>query len=135
MDKQAVKFFVANAGYSYNPKTETKQQGRKRGAIQLATAERAAELAGAEYDWQPEQEPIEEFLDTSVGKGKYFRTESERDEYLDKYRDDCWFVVLRDGDGTIRASLGGIVGLTREYRRLVEAELALEAFGQEFFIQ
>lgn len=45
-------FFYEHAGYSYDPLTETPEQGRQRGATVLAQAERESRDAGDSYEWR-----------------------------------------------------------------------------------
>jgi len=113
----AVEFFYDNAGYSYDPATETVEDGRLRGARQLAMAERFAQVMGAEYVWED---------DWSLGH-------SHAEEFPDAYDnepDTCEWVQLRVtlpcGHSDIVASLSCIDDATPEYRRVIEAELALE---------
>jgi len=114
-------FFYTNAGYSYDPKTETAEQGRMHGAMELAKAERWARENGYTYVWEDDG-----------------CTEVQRD-------DGTWEQLPAVGcamhapldDSQWRnnpipcQSLGGITesddaSERRAYRRVVEAELALE---------
>ncbi len=104
--QQAYLFFLRNAGYSYDPKTETKQAGRSRCARQLAKAERDAAALGFTFEWQ------EDDIFASHGH--------------DEHPNTCEVCFCLDGDKVL-ASLGCIDDATREYRRVIEAELALEA--------
>ena len=47
----AEQFFFDNAGYSYNPETETPEQGRTRCAQRLAEAEEEADRRGWWVEW------------------------------------------------------------------------------------
>ena len=116
------RFFLQHAGYSVLP-------GRAVCALALARAERVAkDLADATFEWEDDfDQPIEDLLDPSV-----FRSEEEFKAYCDRYRDDVTGCVLRDANGEVRASLWAIIGADSAYRRVVEAELSLEAFGQEY---
>ncbi len=113
---EAEKFFHEHAGYGYNPKKETKEQGRRSGAKRLARAEAIASSRGWQYEW--EEDPEE-------WQGDVGERPSE-----------VLTAVLRDEDGNVLASLGG-VGLSgnfaedRRYRRTVEAELALQAASEK----
>ena len=112
-------FFLKHAGVSYNPATatETEQQGRIRGARALAKAERQARQMGYSYQWSTDR-----FSDSSEWS-------------VESPAWDQWVCVLFDSDGNMLDSLGGIdFGRDGEpwgspYRRVVEAELALEARG------
>jgi len=110
-------FFLKYAGVSYNPATETEQQGQVRGARALARAERRARQQGYGYQWS-----IDQFSDSSEWS-------------IERPAWDQWVCILFDSDGSMRNSLGGIdFGRDGEprgdpYRRVVEAELALETLG------
>ena len=54
--QSAVEFFVENAGYSYNPKTETPEEGQRRTAMALAEAEREGSDAGLSFSWDVDEE-------------------------------------------------------------------------------
>lgn len=109
-------FFLKHAGYSYDPKTETPQAGRSRCARQLAKAERDARALGYTFEWDDDPDG---------------RDDSDEDV------ETCESCVCLDGEvgadedrnSHILAVLGGICDATREYRRVVEAELALEALA------
>src|SRR5262245_58257864 len=99
-------FFFRNAGYSYNPKNETRIQGRWRCARDLAAAEQHAARMGWTATWEWDAMEWD-------GEGP------APHEVL-----GC---VLKNADGEILASLWGIGDPSRDYRRVVEAELAAEA--------
>lgn len=108
----AVAFFFDKAGRSYNPKTETETQGRMRGAEALAQAEMRARDEGYSFHW------IED-------------TDADRSGV--DHESPLWLCMLRDATGHgVVGSLGGInFGADGEpwgddYRRVVEAEMALE---------
>ncbi len=115
---KAFRFFHDNAGYIVGH--------RAVGALRLARAERVAkELLdeSVSFIWE-EDEP------TEVWTGK-------RVNGKDEFSMEPAVYCLLQMNGRTLASLGGITesGDTRirnEYRRVVEAELALEAFGAEF---
>ena len=113
--QQAYLFFLRNAGCSYNPNTETKQQGMARGARRLAKAERDARALGYTFEWND---------DWSIGDHS-----KEFDCYEDGGPDTCEYCLMRDENGKVVQSLHCIDDATREYRRVVEAELALEQLG------
>ena len=115
---KAIRFFQEHAGYCTPP-------GKMVCAKHLAIAERAAELSGAVYEWEYEQSFLapEDLTDDA--------------KLIEKWREnppEVMNCILRDGNGVVRASLGGIIDADANYRRVIEAELALEAFGQEYFI-
>ncbi len=111
-----VRFFMANAGYSYNPATETPAQGRYRGARKLAAAESRASARGYSFEWQPSDEDSSSFCD-------------------DEPAWQLWDCLMRDPAGNIVGSLcacdfgrhGSPWG--QSYRRVVEAEIACEVFA------
>ena len=111
------RFFYKHAGYGYNPRVETAEQGRRRGARALAAAEAYATAAGWEYQWDYDPEPC---IGCDCGSADCPCSSGAPHEIL------C--VLLNDRDnGRTLAALGGICGATREYRRVVAAELAMEA--------
>jgi hypothetical protein len=109
-----VGFFHKHAGYAVR-RGESKAKAKTRGALALARAEAEAEARGWTVDW--EEDPEE-------WQGDIARPF------------EVLTAVLRDADGHVRASLGG-VGMTgnqrtdADYKRVVEAELADEALGRE----
>lgn len=113
--KTAYHFFYTNAGWSYDPAVETKAQGRARCAKALARAEARALDSGLRYVWH---------VDSNA---------SSRD-FCDKDY-PLWACMLVRGESEILESLGGIdFGENGQpwgdpYKRVVEAELALEHFG------
>jgi hypothetical protein len=110
-EQKVVSFFMKHAGSSYTPGKETKAQGKRRGAVALAHAEAEASRRGWRVSWEYSQEPYE------MGDA-----ESEMPS-------EVYDAVLRDENGEMLESLGMIGDPSREYRRVVEAELALEALG------
>lgn len=118
------RFFMEHAGYSVPP-------GRAACALALARAEHVAkDIADATFEWEDDfDQPIEDLLDPSV-----FRSEEEFKAYCDQYRNDVTGCVLRDANGEVRASLWGIIGADSNYRRVIQAELAHEAFAEEYRI-
>jgi hypothetical protein len=117
--QQAVAFFYEQAGWSYNPSNETAEEGRARGALRLATAEDYAQTHDWMFAWEPDPEPC--YCDADSHEH-----EVEFCVLFDRAHDD-FDAVGRLLKRRILASLYGICGATREYRRVVEAELALEA--------
>ena len=102
-------FFLRDAGTSYNPKTETKRQGQYAGARRLAKAERDARALGYTFEWHADL--------------SFAHSHDEKPPVT------CEYCLMRDSDGAGVQSLGCIDDATREYRRVVEAELALEQLG------
>ena len=103
-------FFRTNAGYSYDPATETEELGRWRTARELAAAETYAKAHGWTYEWG------EDWADTPP-----------EDVWNSEYSEYCLLLV----DGEQKQSLCGIWDATPEYRRVIEAELALEEMPLE----
>lgn len=110
MTKQQ-QFFYDNAGYSVAP-GETTEQGRERCAIALATAETWAVENG--YEWYEGQD---------VNADLSWMDEDERDEA------EVIYILLMDENAHVVQSLHGITNPTNAYRRVVRAELALEAMA------
>lgn len=117
----AEKFFYEHGGYSYDPKKETKEQGHRSTARAMAKAEEIAERLEWQFTWEEDPEPYE------MGDAE---TEMPAEVLT------C---LLRDENGNVIASLGGI-GMSgnhrqdKEYGRVVEAELALEAAHEKGLI-
>ena len=115
----AYHFFLANAGYSYDPKTQTPMQGRRECARKLADAERGARDAGYSFHWG--EDPHADSSDFSNRKPAY----------------RLWCVDMFNPEGITVASLGGIdfgrdgSPWSDPYRRVVEAELACEIPADE----
>lgn len=119
------KFFFEHAGYGRNP-DETEAQARTRGAVELAAAEAMARDEGVSFQWS---------VDADVTSADWI--EAGQDGSRDHNPWETWMCVARDEDGKHIGSLGG-VDFGRggspwgdPYRRVVEAELALEHFCDE----
>ena len=78
-------------------------------AMKLAKAEQHAEEQGWTVEWDYDQD------------------EYQLGDAEDKMPDEVLIAVLKDADGHVLESLGGIGDPSPSYQRLVEAELALEA--------
>jgi hypothetical protein len=109
-----VKFFFDHAGWNYNPKTETKKEGRIRCARSLADAEQLAQSYGLQFRWQD---------DWAVG-------DHTREFDYKSNPSTCESCVCEDGEDNVLASLSCIDDADDNYRRVVEAELALEAIPE-----
>ena len=103
-------FFFDNAGCSYDPKTETKQEGQARGAAELAKAMHYALDKGWTFEWDHDA-------------GESCNCGEKNCGHTVEY---CLLEDASNGN-RILGSLSGICGATADYRRVVEAELALEA--------
>ncbi len=107
-------FFYRHAGCSWTPAVETREQGRARGASELADAERIAREAGASFAWS---------IDPETDSSSF---SSARPAW------PLWQVIMHAPDGEVLTSLGGVdFGRDGEpwgdpYRRVCEAECALE---------
>ena len=108
-------FFWRHGGYSFDPLTETPEQGRKRCAINSADDESRGRAAGFSFEWQ---------IDSDIDS-------SEWDDSPDPW--STWNCVCHDSSGRVVSSLSGIdFGRNGEpwgdpYRRVVEADLASDA--------
>jgi hypothetical protein len=110
-------FFLRNAGTSYNPQRETRRQGQSRCARQLAKAERDARGLGYRFEWAD---------DWSVGShvGEF------GEESYPAEPNSCESCRMISPDGQTVQSRGCVDDATDAYRRVVEAELALEQLSQ-----
>jgi hypothetical protein len=105
-------FFYYNAGFAYNPATETKIAGHKRCARELAQAEalylQAHKCADVGCQWEHDTDAAQD--------GEQF--------------DTCEFAAIwhrpEDQPAHTLASLGAILDATDTYRRVIRAELAEE---------
>ncbi len=118
--KRAIAFFRGHAGGIVGQRMET--------ALHLARAERIA----SENDWTYTWEFSQDFTD-SLGDHEYWCADAKRAKREGK-RPACEHeildVLLRDASGTVLASLGGCIDVSRAYARVVEAELACEALAE-----
>ncbi len=104
---KSFKFFKANGGYIEGRRAEC--------ALQLARAEREASAEGLRFCWQ----------DDSIDDPHY------RD-FDDDTRPNTYEIVFVYGPDSedVLASLGAVIDATEDYRRVVEAELAIEALDE-----
>lgn len=117
---KAEKFFYEHAGYSYPSGASKAEQDKQRwlNARALADAELQAVELGWRFTW--EDDPY------GYDPGDWPETDVP---------DEVLWCALRDEDGKILESLGGI-GMTgklaedQSYGRLIEAELALQALAE-----
>jgi hypothetical protein len=133
-------FFLRHAGGSYNPQTETKQQGRIRGAQQLAKAERWAESEGLVYRWEEDTDCGPDDFEFEEDK-EHVRQDGARYCVLVRQCPECYAKCGTEAayckHDEVLTSLSGITESlnNRErdnYRRVVEAELALEAMPDDW---
>lgn len=114
MTKQQ-QFFYDNAGYSWDPKKETEKQGRYNSARRYAKAEMQALRDGVTFQWEIDPNGC---IGCDCGSSTCECSSGESHH--------TFYCIARTADGTDGASLHGICGLTPEYKRVIEAELASE---------
>ena len=119
--RQSFRFFFEHAGYVVGE--------RAIGALALARAEAKAKQDGVHFDWQ-------EDCDVDLGDHEVWcsdeRANRQHDHevlYCVAYKDCYCKNAAHKPHRDIVASLSGIIDPDRNYRRIVEAELALEALG------
>jgi hypothetical protein len=118
IQETAVQFFYEQAGWGYRPGVETEEQGRQRGARQLAEAEAWADGPGAlVFEWEDDPD-----ADMSCACGE-------------DHGPAFGCIVRREGERDVLASLwsvtfGVAAFATDPYKRVVEAELALEVLRE-----
>lgn len=110
--RAAVNFFREHAGYQVGH--------RIAGALALARAERCAKEKGWVTVWVPDEDPDLSWMDDDERR-------QDHDVEIASLRDPSGTSPRCQGRHNVIASLGGIVDADRHYRRVVEAELALEA--------
>src|SRR4249920_3521828 len=86
---KSVQFFFENAGYSYDPKTETEAGARERGAHALAKAERDALDMGCSFQWHQDNIDSSDFSDEEPAWA-------------------LWVCLMHDASGKVVQSLGGV---------------------------
>lgn len=114
----AIKFFAKQAGFSYDPKTQTKAQGKAQTARHLARAERTAASLGFTFEWEYD---LEGYHGCDCGSDDCACPTGAEHEVL-----GC---IMRNADGEVIASLWGICQPSREYARVIMAELASEGLN------
>lgn len=139
----AQQFFFDYAGYSYNPETQSEFVGRVCCAIALADAEAWAVENGAICEWYDDDEPA----DCQREDGSWEQLPAMYccllmrcdDCSLDFDTATCVERCTRKRGYHVQACLGGIVESDdyrerRAYRRVVEAELASEAYTARTYV-
>jgi hypothetical protein len=116
--QQAVSFFKRHAGFSYDPSKETPQQGRLNTARELARAEAKAANLGWEFEWTYD----------AVGCSGCDCGRADCDCATGEEHETLGCILFNDEEKSLE-SLWGICNPTPEYKRVVQAELALEALG------
>lgn len=111
---RAIEFFYEHAGYSYPSEAKGNESAirkhRLENARNLAEAEAEASSLGWYIEWEYDDMPWE-----------------SDDDYVPE---EVLGAVLRDEDGNVLASLWGIADPDRAYKRVIEAELALESLDK-----
>ena len=115
------RFFYEHAGWSYDPKRETPEEGRAHCAIALAAAERDAQTKGWYFEWEYDDSCAG--CDCGDSKCPCFRSKGR----VTNYHRPFFCSVYDAPGGNMLGSLHGICEPTPEYRRVIQAELALEA--------
>lgn len=112
-------FFFGHAGYSYDPITQTPEQGRTLCAINLAAAEEKARNAGVSFAWS---------IDPDCTSADWKGNREDGGKYRNPWQ--TWICCAYDANGELLDSLGGI-DFGRDgspwgdtYRRVCEAEIA-----------
>ena len=124
----AEQFFYDHAGGSYIPKLETKRAGRLRCARALATAESRIRSAGWSYTWVPDEDPDLSWCDVCEHMRQCrHRYGCTHKLHSSSHGHEVYGCILSDDTGREREALWGITDPDANYRRVVEAELALEA--------
>jgi len=114
MSKTAYHFFLAHAGYSYDPKTQTPMQGRIKAAQKLAKAEQWANETGMYFAWEISDIDASDFSDENYPLW------------------DCFAYTYTDGEPVLQQSTGAVdfgaecTPWGDPYARVVCAELALD---------
>jgi hypothetical protein len=123
---RAEAFFLEHAGYCYDPKRETREEGRARCARELARAEHIARVSGVLFEWG---------IDPDGSSADWINEGEDGGPDCDPW--EVWSCALYDHEGAHLDSLHGI-DFGRDghphgepYARVVQANLALEHFADE----
>lgn len=128
--EKSAAFFYEHAGYSWNPQTQTREEGRAQCARALAEAEEVGRERGLSFRWE---------VDPDVTSADWKGNREDGGKYRNPWA--TWCCTAYDADGRAVAHLGGIdFGRDVEpwgqpYRRVVEAELAREALQSPTFLE
>lgn len=126
--QEAVSFFTDNAGYSYNPETETKAAGLARCANALADAElRYYAIDGLGFNWELDAIDADVFSEDKVPY-QLWRCDLVNAGHMGHEYD----VVASLGGidlGRYR-SLHAVTKANKNYIRVIQAELALAYFAE-----
>jgi hypothetical protein len=123
-----VSFFYEQAACSYDPKTETIEEGTLRGAIHLAKAEAEAKRRGW---WVTTVTDPEGPMEDDAGSVEYVESGEGVCLNVDLWRDSGGIGLIRDDERL--QSLGNVIvpDSSDPYIRVVGAELASEQLAQE----
>jgi hypothetical protein len=115
-------FFYDHAGYGYHKALETEDEGHTRSAKRLAIAETWAIDSGHYFDWVDDPEGC---IGCMCGNDDCacFRTGGKPTE---DHHPKGFIMRWDNDDNVVKRSLWGICGADAAYRRVIEAELALE---------
>lgn len=119
-------FFFEHAGWSYNPKTETADEGRERGAIALAQAEQRFRESSCWFEWVHDDDADASFVND------WEPADREQWEASEHMAEGCVLYAPPENDHgkpRVLASLWGVFDADASYRRVVEAELASEVMS------
>lgn len=111
IDRKAFRFFLNNAGYATPP-------GRVACAAALAKAEKKARELNFQFLWEPD-------YDADLGDHAYWCAMAKHGKDCSHNAEGVSLMV----NGETLQSLWGIIDADESYRRVVEAELALEALA------
>ena len=131
-------FFYDNAGFSYNPETETQEDGRIRCAQEMAKVEDEAQALGMYLDVSKESDC---YAWHASGDFDIVTSKSILEDGDDTELYPSFLVELRTHEGETVGSVGGVTfdngtqdsptQERRTYERVLFAELASEFFAEE----
>lgn len=110
--RQAWRFFHTHAGYIVGERALC--------AWRLALAERHAEAYGVTFEWDGDYGDYH----GALGDHAYWCAEERQGI---KHAHEVLSCVARDARRNVIASIGGVIDPSREYARVIQAELAVEA--------
>jgi hypothetical protein len=114
--KDAYDFFLENSGYATPP-------GRAVCALDKARAEKRANELGFVFSWEYDDDcPLDR-----LGDHCYWCEDAKAEREHSHEVEGC---SVRDSAGHVLASLWGIIDADRNYRRVIEGELAQEALTE-----
>jgi len=125
--RRTFQFFLKHAGYRVGYHAQD--------ALRLARAERWAELNGYTFEWKYDDDGHD-----TLGDHEYWCSDARREkagynadgEQVPSYsrynthEHEITYCVMSDSDGEHLESLSGIIDASNDYRRVVQAELAVE---------